>query len=100
VAGNRLGSAGLRTLMGGVTRLTGLTSLDISANNALWDGVDAFALTISQLESLKGMNVAGNWLGSAGLRTLMEGVTRLTGLTSLNLGRNELSADRSRASIL
>ena len=79
--------------MGGVTRLTGLTSLNLSANDALCDGVDAFALTISQLESLKGLNVAGNKLGSAGLRTLMGGVTRLTGLTSLNLGRNELSAD-------
>jgi Leucine-rich repeat (LRR) protein len=93
VAGNKLGSAGLRTLMGGVTRLTGLTSLDISSNDALCDGADAFALTISQLESLKGLNVAGNRLGSAGLRTLMGGVTRLTGLTSLNLGQNELSAD-------
>jgi hypothetical protein len=39
------------------------------------------------------LNVAGNRLGSAGLRTLMGGVTRLTGLTSLDIRHNELSAD-------
>jgi hypothetical protein len=37
--------------------------------------------------------MAGNKLGSGGLRTLMGGVTRLTGLTSLDLGSNQLCAD-------
>jgi hypothetical protein len=39
------------------------------------------------------LNLAGNKLGSDGVRTLMRGVTALTGLTSLNLSYNELSAD-------
>ena len=39
------------------------------------------------------MSLAGNKLGSEGLKALMEGVTRLTGLTCLSLSRNQLSAD-------
>ncbi len=39
------------------------------------------------------LSLAGHKLGSDGLKTLMAAVTRLTGLTSLNISRNELSAD-------
>ncbi len=55
--------------------------------------VACLAEALSLNTCITSLNVAGNKLGSGGLRTLMGGVTRLTGLTSLDLGRNELSAD-------
>jgi hypothetical protein len=39
------------------------------------------------------LSLAGHKLGSDGLKTLMEGVTRLTGLFSLNLSSNNLTVD-------
>jgi hypothetical protein len=65
LAGNKLGSAGIKTLMAAVTHLQSLSSLDVGSN----------------------------MLGCDGATALMAAVTRLTRLTSLNLGRNELSAD-------
>jgi hypothetical protein len=55
--------------------------------------VVGLAEALSLNTCITSLSVAGNKLGSGGLRTLMGGVTRLTGLTSLDLGSNELSAD-------
>jgi hypothetical protein len=78
-----------------------LTSVDIAGSAGDGDAskymgssrVACLAEALCLNTCITSLNVAGNRLGSAGLRTLMGGVTRLTGLTSLNLGRNELSAD-------
>jgi hypothetical protein len=78
-----------------------LTSVDIVGSSSYSDAskyigssrVGFLAEALCLNTCITSLNVAGNQLGSAGLRTLMGGVTRLTGLTSLNLGRNELSAD-------
>jgi hypothetical protein len=78
-----------------------LTSVDIVGSAGFGDGskytgssrVACLAEALCLNTCITSLNVAGNKLGSAGLRTLMGGVTRLTGLTNLNLRSNELSAD-------
>jgi hypothetical protein len=67
-----------------------------STNESAYIGprnISGLAKALSLNTCITSLNLAGNRLRSAGVRTLMAAVTGLTGLTSLNLGRNELSVD-------
>ena len=94
VAGNRLGSAGLRTLMGGVTRLTGLTSLDISANDMSSDGVVHVTESFVHLTSLTSVNLFFNGLTANDAVCICNAAAAagMTRLQKLNLEANGFKA--------
>ena len=84
-------------LASALTRLSQLTSLNLSFNelNATGAGVLASALTC--LSRLALLNLSENYVGADGAAALAQPLATLTALTTLHLGSNELGAAGAEA---
>jgi hypothetical protein len=89
LAGNAFGAQGAAALAASLHGLTGITYLQLN-DNGLGDGSTALAGALVCLTQLKTLGLQGNSFGAPGAAELAPALQRLTGLTFLNLAKNEL----------
>jgi Ran GTPase-activating protein (RanGAP) involved in mRNA processing and transport len=87
--GNAFGAQGAAALAAALQYLTDLAELSLN-DNGLMDGSTALAGALVCLTQLKTLGLQGNSFGAPGAAELAPALQRLTGLTFLNLAKNEL----------
>jgi Ran GTPase-activating protein (RanGAP) involved in mRNA processing and transport len=87
--GNSFGAQGAAALAAALQYLTGLAELTLN-DNGLMDGSTVLAGALACLTQLQTLGLQGNSIGAPGAAALVPALHRLTGLTLLNLAKNEL----------